>query len=245
VRKKKLERNATSKSKREGRTRFKTWRADDSPEVIDLSTPLASLDTQVWPGVPLPVRSSFLEFADGGFHSNLWMFEEHTSTHVDAPFHIDPKGQSIDKIALSKFIGRGIVLDFAVRPPMFLIEEGDIRVALEKEALGELSGTIVLFRTGYTKKFGTASWLENPTLGESGCRLLLKLGVKGVGFDAASPDREPYPAHKILLPAGVALFENLANLEKIKGRAFTFIGVPIRLVGGTGSPTRAIALISK
>jgi kynurenine formamidase len=235
----------SKKSRREARPRSKIGRVDDLPEVIDLSTPLASLDTQVWPGVPLPVRSSFLEFADTGFHSNLWMFEEHTSTHVDAPFHIDPEGQSIDKIALSRFIGRGIVLDFTARPPRSLIEEGDIREELGKQGLDELSGTIVLFRTGYTKKFGTASWLDNPTLGESGCRLVLKLGVKGVGFDAASPDREPYPAHKILLPAGVALFENLANLERVERRSFTFIGVPIRLVGGTGSPTRAMALMSR
>jgi kynurenine formamidase len=38
-------------------------------------------------------------------------------------------------------------------------------------------------------------------------------------------------------------FENLANLDQVVGRRFTFIGFPLRIRGGTGSPVRAVAVL--
>ena len=51
------------------------------------------------------------------------------------------------------------------------------------------------------------------------------------------------PAHRILLPKGIVNYENLANLDKLLHRDFIFVGVPLNLVGSTGSPIRAIAMI--
>ncbi|MCD6324423.1 MAG: hypothetical protein J7L55_04885, partial [Desulfurococcales archaeon] len=69
------------------------------------------------------------------------------------------------------------------------------------------------------------------------------LGIKGVGLDSPSPDRHPYPAHRVLLPSGVAIFENLMNVDKVVGKKFLFIGLPLKLVGATASPIRAVAVI--
>jgi kynurenine formamidase len=39
--------------------------------------------------------------------------------------------------------------------------------------------------------------------------------------------------------------ENLCNLDKVVGKRFTFIGLPLKIRGGTGSPIRAIALLEE
>jgi len=40
------------------------------------------------------------------------------------------------------------------------------------------------------------------------------------------------------------IIENLANLGRVPVARFTFVGLPLPLVGGSGSPIRAAALVS-
>ena len=42
---------------------------------------------------------------------------------------------------------------------------------------------------------------------------------------------------------GITHFENLASLDRVVGRRFTFIGFPLRIRAGTGSPVRAVAVL--
>jgi kynurenine formamidase len=42
---------------------------------------------------------------------------------------------------------------------------------------------------------------------------------------------------------GITHFENLANLGRLVGRRFTFVGFPLRIRAGTGSPVRAVAVL--
>jgi kynurenine formamidase len=39
------------------------------------------------------------------------------------------------------------------------------------------------------------------------------------------------------------IIENLANLDQVSWPRFTFLGLPLSLVGGSGSPIRAAALV--
>ena len=45
--------------------------------------------------------------------------------------------------------------------------------------------------------------------------------------------------------AGRTVLENLCNLEKLIGQRFTFIGLPLKIRNGTGSPIRAVAIVGK
>ncbi|MFI5421534.1 MAG: cyclase family protein, partial [Nitrososphaerales archaeon] len=78
---------------------------------------------------------------------------------------------------------------------------------------------------------------------EEASRYLVDLQVNAVGFDAPSPDHPPFPAHKILLPHSIGVYENLTNLEKLLGRKFFFVGAPLPLTGGSASPVRALAIV--
>ena len=60
-------------------------------------------------------------------------------------------------------------------------------------------------------------------------------------MDTPSPDREPHPAHYILLGANVVIVENLRGLEQIDRDVFELIVVPLPLKGLEASPVRAIA----
>ncbi len=39
--------------------------------------------------------------------------------------------------------------------------------------------------------------------------------------------------------------ENLCNLEELIGKRFTFIALPLKIRDGTGSPTRAVAVLDE
>ncbi len=213
-------------------------------EVIDLSVPLTSMDSPVFPGYPQPLRSTFSSIRDNGYASFIWSFAEHTSTHVDSPAHFVEGALSVDKVPLNRYVGKGVVLDFMNKLPRYAITRKDIANALEKTGQKAGPGTMLLFLTGYTAKWRkTAEWMNHLDLSEDACNYIVKLGVNAIGFDAPSPDHEPFLAHKILLPKMIGIYENLANLERVLNKDFLFVGTPIALTGGSACPVRAVALI--
>ncbi len=213
-------------------------------EIIDLSVPMASLDTPVYPGYPQPLRAIFTTIRDNGYASFVWTFVEHSSTHVDSPAHFVEGMPSIDKVPLDRYVGRGIVLDFSNKPARYPITRNDIVSMLEKSGRKAGPGYVLLFYTGYSSKSRTKEWLDHPELSEDACKYIVELGVNAVGFDAPGPDHEPFAAHKTLLPKMIGIYENLANLDKVLGKEFLFVGTPLALKGGSASPCRPVALIS-
>ena len=66
-----------------------------------------------------------------------------------------------------------------------------------------------------------------------------------VGIDTLDPDLVPDRSycHAILLAdAGIPIVENLCNLDKIRSARVTFLALPLKIRGATGSPIRAIAI---
>jgi arylformamidase len=214
-------------------------------EIVDLSMEVKSLDTPVFPGAPQPLRATIQTLKEDGYLSYLWAFSEHTATHVDAAAHMVEGGASIERLPLRHFVGNGLVLDVSGKPKHSLITGDDLENALGAAGADgrDGEGWILLLRTGYTEKSRTADWLEYPDLTEEACDLIVERRFEAVGLDAPSPDRPPFLAHKILLPKDIVIFENLANLERVMGKEFLFVGAPLSLVDGSASPCRAIALV--
>jgi kynurenine formamidase len=52
-----------------------------------------------------------------------------------------------------------------------------------------------------------------------------------------------YPCHSVCAERAVTHIENLCNLDKVLGRRFTFIALPLKIRSGTGSPIRAVAIV--
>jgi kynurenine formamidase len=222
-------------------------------QVIDLSCPMESLSTPVFPGYPQPLKSAFTTIQENGYRSYVWSFVEHTSTHVDSPAHFLQDGRTIDKIPISRYVSNGVVVDFSKKPANYAITKEDIIKALQAAGNKDIGpGWALLFYTGYTAKAGSPEWLKHPELDEDAAKFIAEKNVNAIGFDAPSPDHgeisasgqlSGFAAHRILLPKEIAVYENLNNLDKLLNKEFLFVGAPLRLVGGSASPVRALAVI--
>jgi arylformamidase len=214
-------------------------------QIVDLSVELKSLDTPVFPGAPQPLRATIQTHEEDGYLSYTWSFSEHTATHIDAPAHMVKGGATIDKVPLDRFVGNGLVLDLSDKPNNHRISVVDLERAMAAAGRNDRSwkGWVLLLYTGYTAKNRSPEWLKYPDLTKEACEFIARMGFSAVGLDSPSPDKHPYIAHKTLLPRNVAIYENLANLEKVMGRRFLFVGLPLLLVGGSASPCRAVALV--
>jgi kynurenine formamidase len=214
-------------------------------EIVDLSVPIKSQETEVFPGYPKPLKTTMVTIQDTGWLSYLWMFVEHSGTHVDAPIHVIEGGTPVDKVPLGTYVARGAVIDLTSKAPKSKITRDDVVAGLRKEGLeGKIGpGWALLLHTGWAAKVGTPQWLEYPELSVPACEAIGEMKVNAVGLDSPSPDYAPLPSHKVLLARGIAIFENLTNLDKVRGKDFLFVGAPLPLAEGSASPVRAFALV--
>jgi kynurenine formamidase len=72
-------------------------------------------------------------------------------------------------------------------------------------------------------------------------------GVETVGIDAGAAGGfdPPFPLHNLLLGAGRLGLTQLANLDKLPITGALLVVSPLKLVGGTGSPSRVFAFVAK
>ncbi len=189
---------------------------------------------------------------EGGFsyQSRGLLMSDHGPTHVDALSHLDPRpdAPTIDTMPLDLFYGTAICIDLSHKEPQTYISASDMDDAASKSPVKLQKGDILLLYTAtYNRRQGTKEYLSQyPGLDESGSNWLVEHGVKTFGVDSPSPDNpisRTYPCHMMCRKYGITHFENLANLDQVVGRRFTFMGFPLRIRGGTGSPVRTVALL--
>jgi kynurenine formamidase len=191
---------------------------------------------------------------EGGFSykSKGLLLSEHGPTHVDALSHLDPGegAPSIDEMDLDLFHGPATCLDLSHKEPRSYISDEDLEAALQSGGTELREGdTLLLYTATYDRYQGTPEYLSRyPGLDESGSAWILERGVKIFGVDSPSPDNpasRTYPCHMMCREHGIVHYENLANLGELVGERFTFVGFPLRIRDGTGSPVRAVALLDE
>jgi kynurenine formamidase len=226
-------------------------------EIIDLSQEIYS-GMPVFPGLPdvnIRMHVSHEEW-DGVIDDhvvspavNRLEMGEHTGTHVDAINHMarQYRDQSIDAMPLSTFYTQGICLDVSHRKFRELIEISDLVLALSDARLEIKPGdTVLLYTDHYRRAFGTKDWYEGPGISAAAARWLGEKNIAAFGVEMMAPglrhvsNRE---VHQICGELGFTHYENLINLHQLIGRGrFRFIGLPLKIRGGTGSPVRAVAV---
>jgi kynurenine formamidase len=211
-------------------------------KIVDLTMTIKT-KAPVHPIYVEPVVTTWTTIKETGFYSTLLILNDHTLTHLDAPAHVIENGVTVDMLPLEMFIGPGIAVDLSYLPPRSTITRETLLRELEKTGITSFEGWVLLIRTGYDSKIGTPEWFDHPGLDESAAKLLIEKKFKAVGTDAPSIDREPYPAHKLLLQNNIIVYENLTNLKELIGRKFYFYGLPLKIYRGSGSLVRAIAII--
>jgi kynurenine formamidase len=108
-------------------------------------------------------------------------------------------------------------------------------------------GDIVLFYTGSWNRYaGDKRYLSDfPGLGESPTKWIVRRQVKSFGVqpDPGQPRQHSYPVHMMCRRERITHFENLASLDQVVNTRFIFDGFPLKLRGGHGGATRAVALV--
>ena len=204
--------------------------------IVDLSQPLDA-GTPVFPGDG-PVHVTVLEQTS----VNLSRIDlcVHTGTHMDAPFHFFNDAETIDRIPLDRCVGPARLIDLRG-----IAAGGQIRREhIERRSTAPLRAHAAILHTGWSKQWGAPHYFsDHPCLAADAAQFLVDCGVQLVGVDMPSVDRAPYPAHQILLRAGVPIVENLTNLEAIGADLFQLLVLPLKLAGRDGSPVRAAAIV--
>jgi len=193
-----------------------------------------------------------------------WMeLGEHTGTHFDAPAHWisgkDVPDNTTDKLPPRDFVAPAIVIDCsreAATDHDYLLTADGVR-AWEAEH-GEIEpGSWVLMRSDWhhrntsTEAFLNADETGPHTPGPSvDCiEYILSKGAIGFGSECVGTDagsaagfEPPFPAHALMLGKGKYGLASLCHLEKLPPKGALLLVAPLKIVGGTGSPVRVLAL---
>jgi arylformamidase len=223
---------------------------------------MIDLTHRLEPGIPsYPTHPKFFQMPwcslGDPAEMNQLVLGEHTGTHVDAPSHFVPRGdparQSVDELRLGGFHGRAITLRLGpFKPRSELVTRRQIET-WERANCEIAAGDIVLIDFQWAYRWDVIpqgfEFLDGwPGLARDAAEYLRNRRVKVVGTDCVSLDsgdggNGELAAHYTLLPAGIPILENVANLANLPTKSFV-IALPLPIAGGTGSPVRAVALIA-
>ncbi len=199
---------------------------------IDLSHTITP-DLPGWPNDPPFELKQIVKY--GFIVDNILQTGMHIGTHIDSAQHMIVGGKSLSQYPPEKFIGRGVLIDARNKETIDvdLLEDSDIQ-----------PNDIVFVLTSCDKKFGTAAYFEEyPVFTEAFAKKLVEKGVKIVGMDSPTPDRYPFPIHKILLAHDILIIEMLTNLDKLLNIPhFNIIALPPKF-DTAGAFLRVIASI--
>ena len=240
-------------------------------KIVDLTQPLGPETPVIGlppifassPGVTINVISRY-DDRGPAWYWNALRFGEHTGTHFDAPIHWitgrDLPDNACDTIPARRFIGPACVIDVAgdVRAnPDFLLTPGAIESW--ERANGRIpSGAWVLLRTGWSERRDASAFLNvgpdgphSPGFSADASRLLahdrdvLGVGVETIGTDAgqAGGFDPPFPNHAMMHSAGKFGLASLCNLDQLPPTGAILIAAPLKIVNGSGSPLRVIAIV--
>jgi kynurenine formamidase len=239
-------------------------------KIVDLSQPLGPETPVIGlppmfapsPGVTIDVISQYDDRGPAWYWNTL-RFGEHTGTHFDAPVHWvtgkDLPDNACDTIPPRRFVGPACVIDVTgdVEADADFLLTVDRIEAWEREHAKIPEGAWVLLRTGWSRRTDPAAFLNvgadgphSPGFDARASRLLaderdvLGVGVETIGTDAGQAGRfdPPFPNHTIMHGAGKFGLASLRNLDQLPPTGAVVIAAPLKIVRGSGSPLRVIAI---
>ena len=240
-------------------------------EIVDLTQPLGPETPVIGlppifapsPGVTIKVISRYDDNGPGWYWNTLHL-GEHTGTHFDAPIHWitgkDLPGNACDTIPARRFVGPACVIDIeseTARNPDHLVTSQQIEQWEGRH--GRIpAGAWVLLRTGWSRRKDPDAFLNvgadgphSPGFEAAASRMLaqerdvLGVGVETIGTDAgqAGTFDPPFPNHSIMHGAGRFGLASLCNLDRLPPTGAVVIAAPLKIVNGSGSPLRVLAIV--
>jgi kynurenine formamidase len=236
-------------------------RAIDLTQVLSERTPVLQLPPP-FANTPGLSREEISRYDDRG---PAWAWYtltvgEHVGTHFDAPIHwvTGQDGEDVASVPPAKLVAPAAVIDKSAEAgedPDYLLTLADIE-AFEAEHGALPEGGWLLLRTGWDARahdqdaFLNGGRTPGPDA-EAARYLAERSGIVGVGVETVGTDAgaahsfdPPFPVHHFLLGAGKYGLTQLANLAELPPTGALIVVAPLKLAGGTGSPSRVFALVS-
>lgn len=240
-------------------------------KVIDLTrplepgTPILALPKELGQSWPFRIEEiSRYDSRGPAWYWNNFSCGEHTGTHFDAPIHWvtgkDYPDNATNTIPVSKFIAPACVIDVSGEARAnadFLLTR--IHVEAWEAKHGRIpAGAWVLMRTDWSKRREPAQYLN---LKEDGAhtpgphpelipflareREVMGFGNEAVGTDAGQGPtfNPPFPCHAIMHGSNKFGLASLTNLDQLPPTGSIVITPPLKIVNGSGSPCRVLALV--
>jgi kynurenine formamidase len=226
-------------------------------EYADHAAGAATIETM------LGVGPELLRDGEGWAVETFTRFGTHNSTHVDAPYHYNSTiggkpARRIDELPLEWFFAPGVVLDMTHKADGDAMTAAEAEAALEAAGHELVPGDIVLVRTGRDAYLDATDYMARGCgvtaaathwLHDRGVRVM---GIDAWGWDAplhlqAAEAKERgeagifWAAHQAGLD--YCQIERLCALDQLPPTGFTVSVFPLRLVGGSAAPARAVAIV--
>lgn len=146
----------------------------------------------------------------------------------------------------------GVWFDFSHKDPASYITRADVEKAIADTGVKIKPQSVVLYYTGWYKKWQEPfNYIKGyPGLDRGAIEYLNDLGAISIGADAPSIDSfnevavvKEQPAHMVCREREILNIENLAQVDMIPAHEFWFVGLPLKINGGSGSPFRGVAIV--
>jgi kynurenine formamidase len=228
------------------------FRVHDASPVIEPGMPMFT----VYEG---PEITRLFGHEDVGAAANRIALAEHTGSHLDAPFHFDPHGSTVDALAPDALLLRPykkLDLSTPAPEPGQLLGADELAAAAARAGIALETGDVAIVQMGWDRHWpadGAADgawWGRNePGLAEDACRYLAEAGVAAVASDTAGCD-VPCRDGEVgfgaghshwFLPRGILIVEGLRGLAEVAPSGL-IVALPLKIRGGTGSPLRVLLL---
>jgi arylformamidase len=199
--------------------------------------------TQVFPGSSNLKILKWSNYELHGYDSEMIFSSTHLGTHIDAPIHFSPSGESVEKIPLKKIV----ILDNTKVLKIIKNDNENIDINDINKYDIKKNDTILICTGWSSNRFKDKYFKKNPGLSKQAAEYLTDLEINLVGIDTPNIDPasdKKFNSHKIFSTKGIPIIENLINLDKIGRDNFIFVALPLKLKNCSGSPIRAIALIN-
>lgn len=236
--------------------------------LVDLSMPVHR-GMITFPQVPPPallLYDSWTEFAKrigAAQYGATWLTatylitqNDHVGTHCDAVKHIrGPHAPGPEGIPLEYCYGDGVVLDFRHKEYGAGITAAEIDEALAKIGYELKERDIVLIQTGASAYNTEPRYLtDHCGMTAEATRHLIAKGIRMMGIDAVTFDppvwamferKQFWEAHMVMKDEDYWHLENLMNLDQLPPFGFKVAVFPIKWIGTTGAPVRAVGIIDE
>lgn len=197
------------------------------------------------------------DFANDGYSLYNLKVNEHTGTHLDAPLHFSSDGQSVAEIPVENLVAPLCVIDIKARAaedPDTQVTPDDLKAWIA--AHGDIpKGACVAMNSGWSAHVNSTKFRNADDKGamhfpgfhrEVAQMLMEDADVAGIAVDSLSLDHgisQDFAVHYAWLPSNRWGLECIANLDALPASGATLIVGAPKHRGGTGGPSRVMAMV--